>query len=71
MKLYPTPPYILTLGAHPPWLGYSARKLAFGQIGTQAGRRASGPRPNLILQCAALLADGGYVQLRQTRIFFD
>ena len=50
MKLYPTPPSILTLGALPPWLGYSARKLAFGQIRTQAGRWASGPWPNRIIQ---------------------
>ena len=42
-KVYKSPstsadeaPYytILTLGHHPPWLGYSARKLAFGQIPT-------------------------------------
>ena len=30
MKLHTTPPSILTLGHHPPWLGYSERKLAFG-----------------------------------------
>ena len=29
MKLYPTPPSIVHLGHHPPWLGYSAHKLAF------------------------------------------
>ena len=28
MKLYTTPPFILTLGAHPPWLGYSEHKVA-------------------------------------------
>ena len=32
LKFYTTPPSILTLGALPPWLGYSSRKLAFGQI---------------------------------------
>ena len=29
VKLYPTPPSILHLGHHPPWLGYSPCKLAF------------------------------------------
>ena len=32
--LYGPLPSILTLGAHPPWLGYSAPKQAFGQIPT-------------------------------------
>ena len=58
--LYLTPASIPHLGHHPPWLGYSARKLAFGQtphVGWPSGLR---PSAIIILQCAASLAAGGY-----------
>ena len=60
VKLYPTPPSIITLGAHPSWLVYCTWKLAFGHIHTQAGCRASDPRPNRILRCSSSLAASGY-----------
>ena len=55
MKLYTTPPSILTLVTWVPQI-----KLAFGQIpyvGWPSGLRPSAKR---ILQCAAFLAAGGY-----------
>ena len=58
--LYLTPASIPHLGHHPPWLGYSARKLAFGQtphVGWPSGLR---PSAITILQYAASLAAGGY-----------
>ena len=60
MKLYPTPPSILHLGHHPPCLGNSTHKLAFGQA--PHGSWPLGLRPSAIaiLQCAASLATGGY-----------
>ena len=58
--LYLTPASIPHLGHHPPWLGYSARKLAFGQtphVGWPSGLR---PSTITILQCAASFAAGSY-----------
>ena len=48
--IYPSPPSILALVT---WVPQS-------KLPAQAGRCASGPRPNQMLQCAASLAAGGY-----------
>ena len=54
MKLYPTPPSILTLVTCVP---QNRLALATPHVGWLSGLR---PSPNRILQCAALLAAGGY-----------
>ena len=54
--LYLTPASIPHLGHHPPWLGYSARKLAFGQtphVGWPSGLRPSSAHTSACL-CAFL-----------------
>ena len=58
--LYPTPPSILHLGHHPPWLGYSTHKLVFGQTLHTSWPLGLQPLAITMLQCAASLAAGFY-----------
>ena len=57
MKLYTTPPYILTIVT---WLPQS--RLAFGQTPRVGWPLGLQPSAITILQCAALLGAGGYNQ---------
>ena len=58
IKLNPTPPSILTLGAHPPWLGYSARILQFAASLAVGGYdRPCGPIESLFLLSPARILD--------------
>ena len=58
--LYPTPPSFLYHRHHPPWLGYSARKLTFGHHRRVGWLLGLWPSAITVLHCASFAA-GGYI----------